>query len=142
MLGRLTADAVTTLGAGVNGSVRRLETAYDTAGRPYLYTSYDAASAGAVVNQVQQVYNGLGQLVTEYQSHSGAVNAASTPQVQYAYSEMAAGAKHSRLISMTYPDGRVLNYDYASGLGDRVSRFSSLLANALRQSALPRSIRS
>src|SRR5581483_11101694 len=33
VLGRLTADAVTTLGSGVDGSVRRLETAYDTAGR-------------------------------------------------------------------------------------------------------------
>src|SRR5207248_2026517 len=89
VLGRPTADAVTTLGNGVDGSVRRLEAAYDTAGRPYLYTSYDAASGGNIVNQVLQIYNGLGQLITEYQSHARPVDPASTPQVQYAYSEMA-----------------------------------------------------
>ena len=130
VLGRLTADAVTTLGAGVNGSVRRLETAYDTAGRPYLSTSYDAASAGTVVNQVQQAYNGLGQLITEYQSHSGAVNTATTPKVQYAYSEMSGGANHSRLTSLTYPSGRVLTYSYAAGLDDALSRLTSLVGGA------------
>jgi hypothetical protein len=51
---------------------------------------------------VQRAYNGLGQLITEYQSHSGAVNANSTLKVQYAYSEMSGGANHSRLTSMTY----------------------------------------
>ena len=55
VLGRQTADAVTTLGSGVDGAVRRIETAYDTQGNPYLFTSYDAASGGSVVNQVQDV---------------------------------------------------------------------------------------
>src|SRR5262249_3500224 len=73
-LGGLTADAVTTLGAGVDGSVRRIEIAYDTQGNPYLITSYDAATAGNIVNQVQRTFNGLGQMTAEYQSHSGAVN--------------------------------------------------------------------
>lgn len=126
VLGRQTADTVTTLGSGVDGAVRRIETAYDSAGRPYLFTSYDAVSGGNVVNQVQWVYNGLGQLVTEYQAHNGAVNTATTPKVQYAYAEMAEGANHSRLVSMTYPNGRVLSYNYASGLDDRISRLSSL----------------
>jgi len=31
-------------------------------------------------------YNGLGQLTSEYQSSSGAVNTATTPRVQYGYS--------------------------------------------------------
>src|SRR5207249_6507959 len=109
-----------------DGSIRRLETAYDTGGRPYLYTSYDAASGGNIVNQVLQIYNGLGQLVSEYQSHAGAVDPATTPTVQYAYSEMASGANHSRLVSMTYPNGRVLNYNYASGLDDTIGRLSSI----------------
>jgi len=39
VLGRQTADAVTTLGSGVDGSVRLLTTAYDTGDRPYLFTS-------------------------------------------------------------------------------------------------------
>jgi hypothetical protein len=93
-------------------------------GRPYLYTSYDAASGGNIVNQVQQVYNGLGQLITEYQSSSGAVNTSTTPKVQYAYTEMAGGANHSRPITITYPNGRILNYNYNTGLDDSISRLS------------------
>jgi RHS repeat-associated protein len=126
VLGRQTVDAVTTLGQGVDGSVRRLETAYDTGGRPYLYTSYDAASSGHIVNQVKQIYNGLGQLTAEYQSHAGPVNTATTPKVQYAYSEMANGANDSRLISMTYPDGRVIRYNYGPGVDDAISRLTLL----------------
>ncbi len=59
--------------------------------------------------------------------HSGAVkNTGSTPSVQYAYSEMPSGANHSRLTSVTYPDGYVLTYNYASGLNGDISRLSSL----------------
>src|SRR5262249_12626261 len=126
-----TTDAVTTLGSRRHGSVPRLATAYATAGNPYLFTSYDSASAGNIVNQVQDVFNGLGQLTTEYQAHSGAVNTSTTPKVQYAYSEMAGGANHSRLISLTYPNGRVLNYNYASGLDSTISRLSSLSDNSV-----------
>jgi hypothetical protein len=111
--------------------VLRLETAYHTGGRPYLYTSYDANSAGNVVNQVQQVYNGLGQLTGEYQSHSGPVMVGTTPEVQYVYAEMAGGANNSWLQKMIYPNGRVLWYGYNSGAGsagldDRISRLSYL----------------
>ena len=125
VLGRQTADAVTALGAGVDGQVLRLETAYDTGGRPFQYTSYDNPVAGHIVNQVRQDYNGLGQLITEYQAHGGAVDTTTTPKVQYAYSEMAGGANHSRLVSMTYPNGRVLAYDYAAGVDDAISRLTS-----------------
>ena len=117
MLGRQTSDAVTTLGSGVDGAVRRIDTAYDTQGNAYLMTSYDAASGGSIVNQVEDVYNGLGQMTGEYQSHSGAVNTSTTPEVQYAYTEMAGGANNSRLTSITYPNGYVLDYNYASGAG-------------------------
>ena len=119
-------DAVTTLGSGVDGAVRRIETAYDGQGHAYLVTSYSAASGGSVVNQVQRAFNGLGQLVTEWQAHGGAVNTSTTPKVQYAYSEMPSGANHSRLTSVTYPDGYVLTYNYASGLNDGISRLTSL----------------
>jgi RHS repeat-associated protein len=126
VLGRQTSDAVTALGSGVDGSVRRIETAYDTQGNAYLITSYDAATAGNIVNQVQRTFNGLGQMTAEYQSHSGAVNTSTTPNVQYTYSEMAGGANHSRLTSITYPNGKVLTYNYSSGLNDSISRLSSL----------------
>jgi RHS repeat-associated protein len=126
VLGRQVADAVRTLGSGVDGSVRRIETAYDGSGNPYLFTSYDAASAGNVVNQVQGAFNGLGQLTTEYQAHSGVVNTGTTPKVQYAYSEMSGGANHSRQTSMTYPNARVITFNYNSGLDSGISRLSSI----------------
>ncbi len=117
---------MTTLGSGVDGSVRRVETAYDTQGNAYLITSYDAASGGNVVNQVQRTFNGLGQLKIEYQSHSGAVDTGSTPKVQYTWSEMPSGANHSRLVSITYPNGKVLTFNYATGLNNNISRVSSI----------------
>ncbi len=123
--GRITSDVLTTLGSNVDGAVRRIETAYDGQGNAYLTTSYDASSAGNIVNQVQREFNGLGQLVAEEQEHSGAVDG-STLAVQYAYSEMASGANHSRLISITYPSGYVLTFNYSSGLNSNISRLSSL----------------
>jgi RHS repeat-associated protein len=126
VVGRPSADAITTLGSGVDGAIRRLETAYDTGGRAYLFTSYDASSGGNVVNQVQRGYNGLSQLTVEYQAHAGAVVIATTPKVQYAYSEMSGGANHSRQVSMTYPSGRTITYNYASVLANTISRLSSI----------------
>ena len=101
---------------------------YDTAGRVEKLTSYDAASGGTVVNEVQRAYNGLGQLTKEYQEHSGAVNTGTSLKVQYAYSEMASGANHSRLTSMTYPNGTALTYAYGSGgsLDDTISRLVTI----------------
>ena len=69
---RLVSDAVTTLGSGVDGSVRRIGTAYDGQGNAYLITSYDAASGGSIVNQVRRAFNGLGQMITEWQQHGAA----------------------------------------------------------------------
>jgi hypothetical protein len=130
VLGRQTADAVTTLGSGVDGAVRRLETAFNTQGLAYLFTSYNAASGGSIVNQVQDGFNGLGQLTVEYQAHSGAVNTGTSPKVQYAYTEMAGGANNSRQTSLTYPNGRVLGYTYASGIDTAISRLSSITDGA------------
>src|SRR5207237_3123893 len=57
---------------------------------------------------------------------SGSVNTSTTPKVQYAYSQMTGGANHSRQVSMTYPNGRVVNDNYNTGLDDTISRLSSL----------------
>jgi len=103
IVGRITSDAITTLGSGVDGAVRRIETAYDTQGNAYLFTSYNAASGGSIVNQVQREFNGLGQLITEWQATNGAVNTSTSPKVQYAYSFTTSGSmNHSRLTSITY----------------------------------------
>ncbi len=127
LLGRVTSDLVTALGSGVDGTVRELTTGYDDAGRIHLLTSKDGS--GAVLNQIERLYNGLGQLTEEFQEHDGVVDAF-TPSVQYAYSEMASGANHSRLTGMTYPDGRVLVYAYISGLDSTISRLSKLTWDA------------
>ncbi len=126
VLGRLTTDTVTTLGTNIDGAVRRVETAYDGQGNAYLLTNYDATSSGNIVNQVQRAFNGLGQMTTEWQSHAGAVNTSTSPKVQYAYSEMASGANHSRLTSMTHSNGRVITSNYTSGLDSDISRLSEL----------------
>ena len=127
VLGRQTADAVTTLGTGVDGTVRRIEIAYDTGDRAYLFTAYNAASGGSIVNQVQDAYNGLGQLTEEWQAHSGAVNTNTTPNIQYSYTLMSGNVNNSRLTSMTYPDvHRVITYNYATGVDDRISRLTSI----------------
>jgi len=130
VLGRQTSDTVTMLGAGVDGSIQRIDTAYDTTGRPYLYSSYADPAGTVIVNQVERTYNGLGQISADFQSHSGPVIAGSTPAIQYSYAEMANGANNSRLLSMTYPNGRVLNYNYNAGLDNSISRLSSLSDNA------------
>jgi RHS repeat-associated protein len=134
VLGRLTSDQVTTLGSGVDGSVRRIDIAYDTQGNPYLFTSYADTGGATIVNQVQRAFNGYGQLIQEWQAHGGAVNTSSTPNVQYGYGALGAGdtnSNQSRLTSMTYPNGvKVITYNYASGLADAISRLSSLSDNS------------
>ncbi len=124
VLGRLVSDAVTTLGSGVDGSVRRIDYAYDGQGNQFLVTSYDAVSGGSIVNQVKREFNGLGQLIAVWQSHLGAVTS-STPKVGYTYSEMSGEVNHSRLTGMTYPSGYAVAVNYASGLDDSISRLSS-----------------
>jgi YD repeat-containing protein len=130
VLGRLTSDTVTTLGSGVDGSVRRIDIAYDTQGNSYLLTSYADTAGTTIVNQVQRAFNGLGQLTQEWQSHSGAVNTSTTPSVQYAYTLMSGGQNNSRLTSITYPNGKVLNYNYATGVDSTISRLSSISDNS------------
>lgn len=124
ILGRVISDAVTTLGTGVNGAVRRIEYGYDGQGNQFLVTSYDAATGGSIVNQVKREFNGLGQVTAIWQSHSGAVTG-STPKVGYTYTEMAGGANHSRMTGMTYPSGYAVAVNYASGLDASISRLSS-----------------
>jgi YD repeat-containing protein len=130
ILGRLKLDAVTTLGSGVDGSIRALGYTFNSLDLPYQQTiSYSNSSATTVVNQVQNVYNGYGQLITQYQEHSGAVNTGTSLNVQYAYSQPS-GANYSRLSSMTYPNGRIEDYVYNTGLDSDISRVSGISDDA------------
>jgi RHS repeat-associated protein len=128
--GRPTSDSIVVVGAGVDGTILRIETSYDTAGHATTLTSYDAASGGAaaVRNQVQRQYNAFGQVVREAQSHVGAVTP-DTPAVRYGFSGGAAG-NHSRLTAVTYPDGRTLSTVYDAGLDAAASRPSRILGQA------------
>jgi len=70
LLGRLTLDRASTFGTGVDGTVRRVERAFDRQGNPYLLTNYDAATGGSVVNQIKREFNGLGQLIKEWREQA------------------------------------------------------------------------
>lgn len=143
VVGRTVKDSVAVASGNpqnVDTSVLALGISFDTAGRPYQLTSYDdptQTTSGHIMNQVQRGYNGLGQLTGEYQSHSGAVSTGSTPEVQYAYSEMASGANNSRLNSITYPNSRVVYYLYtetggSNGVSNSISRISAIATSTTR----------
>ena len=128
-LGRVIHDRVTTLGTGVDGAIRRLSTAYDVRGLTSKLTSWNNASvnSGDVVNECQMTYNSFMQLIADYQNHSGAVNTSTTPKVQYDYAN--GSANTIRPVTLTYPNGRVITYDYgtADGINDAASRIASLI---------------
>jgi RHS repeat-associated protein len=137
VLGRQTSDQITTLGSGVDNAILRIDTAYDTQGNAYLFTSYSTTAGTTIVNQVQRAFNGFAQLTQEWQSHSGAVNTSTTPSIQYAYGGLGTGdtnTNQSRLTSITYPtvatgSRGIITYNYASGLDDAISRLTSLSDN-------------
>jgi len=128
-LGRMTQDRISTLGTGVDGAVRRIAMTYEVRGMRETLTSYDnpVVGTGSIVNEVQFAYNDFRQLTADYQAHDGAVNISSTPKVQYGYDS---GADNTiRQTTMTYPNGRVLTYNYgtASGMDDVASRLAALV---------------
>ena len=92
------------------------------------YTSYADTAGTQIVNQVENIYNGLGQLAFQYQAVTGAVDVATTPYVQYTYSSPSNG---SRLASMVYPNGRTIDYNYSganlnSALDNAIGRLDSI----------------
>ena len=130
--GREISDTVTTLGVGVDGSVRRIDTTYNAQGLAYLLTSYADTAGTTIVNQVENIYNGLGQLAFQYQALTGAVDVATTPMVQYTYSSPSNG---SRITSMVYPNGRTIDYNYSgtnpnSALDNAIGRLDAIVDGA------------
>jgi RHS repeat-associated protein len=128
-LGKLMQDRATMLGTNVDATVRRIAATYEVRGLVETVTSYDNATVGQgnVVNQVRFDYNNFGQLVTDYQSHSGAVNTSTTPKVEYGHAD--ASANTIRPTSLAYPNGRVVTYGYGAtdGMNDAASRVESLI---------------
>ena len=81
---------VTTLPAGVDGTVRSIGHGYDMLARLETVTSYDVVSTtpptpSNKVNEVEYAFNDLGQVVDSYQNHDGEVNTGTSPNVTYGY---------------------------------------------------------
>ena len=124
---------MTTNGTGTDVAVKQIVTAYEVRGMVSTMTSTDSASqgAGTVLNQVQLDYNTFGQLITEWQAHSGQVFTSGTgisPNVQYGYDTGASSSNEIRLNSLTYPNGRVISYGYGTsgGMNDCLNRVASI----------------
>jgi len=130
-LGRQAHDRITALGSGVDGAVRRISSTFEVRGMRESVTSYDNATvgSGSVMNDTKFTYNSFGQLITDYQSHSGAVNTGSSPKVQYAYAD--GSANTIRPTTVTYPNGRVVTYGYDSSnsMADALSRAAAVIDN-------------
>ena len=129
LLGRLTEDCITTLGTGVDSAIQRIEWSYEVRGMVNRVTSHNSPTvgSGSIVNDVQWNYNNFGQSIQTYQSHSGAVNTSTTASVQMGYAD--GSANTIRLTTLTYPNGRVVMYDYGTsgGITDSVSQIASLI---------------
>lgn len=129
LLGRMVEDRVTALGSGVDGTARRIATTYEVRGLRKVVTTYDnpTVGTGAVLNEVLFEYNDFGQLIEEYQSHGGPVNASTTPKVQYRYVD--GSGNTIRLTGMIYPDGRELTYSYGTtgSMADAASRVLAII---------------
>jgi RHS repeat-associated protein len=122
VVGRQTADTVVTLGAGVNGDIRRIEVAYETLGQALSITSFDAVTGGTAKNQVARTFAAFGKIASEAQAHKGLVDA-STPRVQYIWSQ--GSLNTDRLTKTIYPDGAEVTVNY-TGLDSNMSRITSL----------------
>ncbi|MES2659494.1 MAG: RHS repeat-associated core domain-containing protein [Verrucomicrobiota bacterium] len=135
--GRLVADRVTALGSGVDGKVRRISTTYDNLDHLTSVTSYDAADAGTVMNQVVKTYDPFGQLASDAQAHAGAVDPSpdsSTPTVAYHLDMSGEGDADpfrvtARLTDTIYPDGRTMQLGYGDvgSIDDVLSRVATVM---------------
>lgn len=123
-LGRQTDDKVVTLAAGVDDAVQRISQTFEVRGGVKTITSHNAPTGGSVVNEVENEYNDFAQLETQYQEHDGSVNAGSTVKVQYGYAD--GSANTIRPESVTYPNGRELEYLYDDEAADKLSRVRTL----------------
>ncbi len=114
LLGRVDLDKVINFGTSIDQAITEIGTTYDGAGRVEFVTSSN--SSQQVVNEVEFGYNPLWQIVDVWQDPDGPVDAGSL-RVTYTYGTESApsGGNFSRPITLTYPDGSQLVYDYGLG---------------------------
>jgi RHS repeat-associated protein len=129
-VGRFSADTVTALGTA-DGAVRRLGKGYDSLSRVNLETSYSDTGGTTKVNEVKHTFDGWGNEIKREEAHAGAVGGG-TPSIQQAFAEGAVGqeAKYARLSSVTYPNARVVYFNYpaagSTSIGDHLSRIDNI----------------
>jgi YD repeat-containing protein len=125
-LGRSLADAVTTLGSGLDHSVLCIGRTYEVRGMLATGTSYATASPSeTVVNELALTYDPFRNLTQDQQSHSGAVRSGS-PAVSYAYAD--GSANTVRRTTTTYPSGQALDIQYGTtaSADDHFNRVTAL----------------
>ena len=128
-LGRQTQDRVIDLDTGVDGAVRRISTTYEVRGMKKsspVTTMPPSARAPSSTKSSSRTTTSA-RITHGYQSHSGAVNTSTTPKVQYGYAS--GSANTIRQTSLTYPNGRVISYEYGTtdGINDAASRIESIV---------------
>ena len=104
--GRVILDSATipTNSTGVDQTVLSIGTSYDDLGRVQFVTSYpNANGTGVPVNQVEDQYDGWGNLSQEWQSSSSSVNMTTTPSVQYTYADGANGTGVAAYMHLRRP---------------------------------------
>jgi RHS repeat-associated protein len=130
---RLSHDAATTLGTGVDGAIRAVAYVYDDLSRVQTVTSYDSTSMTTAKNQVKFNYDAWGQVSKSEQNHTTTVGAG-TPSVQYLFADGAASgeAKYVRLTDTTNPNGNVItnNYGSSGSTSDLLNRIDSIADGA------------
>lgn len=109
--------------------VLRIVNTYDDRTRLEHVTSYSTTSGtSGVVNDIQYAYNDFNQVNVEYQQHGSMVNTSTSPKVQYGYAN---GSQNTtRRESVTYPDGKVVNYHYGAGADRKLSRVKKIQISA------------
>ena len=122
-MGRQTSDQVPTLGAGVDGTVPRIDTAYEIRGMVSRSTSYGNLAGTSFVNQVSLAFGEFEQQTGETQDNSATGGPVSV--VGYGYNT--GGTSNSIApLSLTYPDGAKLLYEYTATDDIPLDRVTSL----------------
>jgi RHS repeat-associated protein len=139
-VGRLTERRVTTVGTNFDNAVLRIETTYDTLGRPQLVTQYDnaAVGSGSVVNEIRFTYDGWGNLTAYEEDPNSAVDAGGSVddfELDYGYDKNTSGRQTLRRKNQQFNVGTAANYltvayAFTSNYDGDISRVSQVKIGA------------
>ena len=126
-MGRPVSDQVPTLGPGVDGTVVRIDTAYEIRGMVSQSTSYGDIAGTVIVNAVALSYDDFEQLMGDGQQPAGP--SGPTYTVNYAYADGSANTIRPTSIQYPYDTSmRTLYFGYGTSGGDddSLSRVATL----------------